>query len=172
MNAAEKGGLAVDPGEDLVTTFPHALSRTAKAWRRLMNVRLAGLGLSQAKWIALLLLDKSDGGIMQRELACSMGIECASLAGLLDRMATDGWIERRPCATDRRAKLVFLTGKSRATLDEIHRIARDVSQQLLADIPAAQLAACEQVLAAIEARALALIDANPGACERPDPNRG
>ncbi len=172
MNAAGSRGPSMDTGEGLVSTFPHALSRTAKAWRRLMNVRLAGLGLSQAKWIALLLLDKSDDGIMQRELACSMGIECASLAGLLDRMAADGWIERRPCATDRRAKLVFLTGKSRATLDEIHRIARDVSRQLLEDIPAAKLAACEQVLGAIEARALTLIDANPGACERPAPDAG
>lgn len=172
MNAAARGVPATDPGEDLVTTFPHALSRTAKAWRRLMNVRLAGLGLSQAKWIALLLLDKSDEGIMQRELACSMGIECASLAGLLDRMAADGWIERRPCSTDRRAKLVFLTGKSRATLAEIHRIARDVSRQLLEGIPAARLAACEQVLNAIESRALALIDSNAGECESPARNSG
>lgn len=143
--------------EDQVASFPHALSRTAKAWRRLMNVRLAGQGLSQAKWMALLTLDKAPEGVMQRELACNIGIECASLAGLLDRMAADGWVERPPCATDRRAKLVFLTGKSRAALDEIHRIARDVSRQLLQDIPADKLAACEQVLCAIEDQAQQLI---------------
>ena len=143
--------------EDQVSSFPHALSRTAKAWRRLMNVRLAELGLSQAKWMALLTLDKATEGVMQRELACNIGIECASLAGLLDRMAADGWVERRPCATDRRAKLVFLTGKSRAALDDIHRIARDVSRQLLQDIPADKLAVCEQVLRNIEAQAQGLI---------------
>ncbi len=147
--------------EDQVASFPHALSRTAKAWRRLMNVRLADLGLSQAKWMALLTLDKAPEGVMQRELACNIGIECASLAGLLDRMAADGWVERRPCATDRRAKLVFLTGKSRAALDEIHRIARDVSRQLLQDIPADKLAACEQVLCAIEDQAQQLISTVP-----------
>lgn len=143
--------------EDQVSSFPHALSRTAKAWRRLMNVRLAELGLSQAKWMALLTLDKATEGVMQRELACNIGIECASLAGLLDRMAADGWVERRPCATDRRAKLVFLTGKSRAALDDIHRIARDVSRQLLQDIPADKLAVCEQVLRNIEDQAHGLI---------------
>ena len=164
MSDAVKGDPAVGSEKGLVTSFPHALSRTAKAWRRMMNVRLAGLGLSQAKWIALLLLDKSDAGIMQRELACSMGIECASLAGLLDRMAADGWIERRPCSTDRRAKLVFLTGKSRATLDEIHRIAHEVSRQLLEDVPPAKLAVCEEVLTAIEARALLLTGADHGEC--------
>lgn len=160
MNGAEPTAPSQDEVTS-VTTFPHALSRTAKAWRRLMNVRLAGLGLSQAKWIALLLLDKSDDGIMQRELACSMGIECASLAGLLDRMAADGWIERRPCASDRRAKLVYLTGKSRTTLDEIHRIAREVSEQLLEGIPAEKLAACEEVLTAIEKQAQRLTAAVP-----------
>lgn len=162
MSARDQAG--VGGGEtNPVASFPHALSRTAKAWRRLMNVRLSGLGLSQAKWIALLLLDKAEDGIMQRELACSMGIECASLAGLLDRMAADGWIERRPCASDRRAKLVFLTRKSRTTLDEIHRIAAEVSRQLLEDIPDAKLAACEEVLAAIEERALGLVGAAPAA---------
>jgi len=145
--------------EDQVASFPHALSRTAKAWRRLMNVRLADLGLSQAKWMALLTLDKAPEGVMQRELACNIGIECASLAGLLDRMAADGWVERRPCATDRRAKLVFLTAKSRAAIDEIHRIARDVSRQLLQDIPADKLATCEQVLCTIEDQAQQLISA-------------
>lgn len=147
--------------EAQVSSFPHALSRTAKAWRRLMNVRLSELGLSQAKWMALLTLDKSPEGVMQRELACNIGIECASLAGLLDRMAADGWVERRPCATDRRAKLVFLTGKSRAALDEIHRIARDVSRQLLQGIPADKLADCEEVLCAIEDQAQALISDAP-----------
>ncbi len=164
MNAISSVDAATDSGQDPIASFPHALSRTAKAWRRLMNVRLAKLGLSQAKWIALLLLDKGDDGIMQRELACSMGIECASLAGLLDRMAADGWIERRPCSTDRRAKLVFLTDKSRAALDEIHRIAREVSRQLLEDVPSAKLAACEEVLRAIESRALLLIGADHEEC--------
>ena len=147
--------------ENQVASFPHALSRTAKAWRRLMNVRLADLGLSQAKWMALLTLDKAPEGVMQRELACNIGIECASLAGLLDRMAVDGWVERRPCATDRRAKLVFLTGKSREALEEIRRIARDVSRQLLQDIPADKLAVCEQVLCTIEDQAQHLISAVP-----------
>jgi len=159
MTAARRnGGSAAPPTpeEALVASFPHTLARTAKAWRRLMNERLAGLGLSQAKWTALLVLEKSSDGIKQCDLAGHMGIEGASLVGLLDRMAQDGWIERRPCAADRRAKLVFLSGKSRGTLEEIHRIGREVSRQLLGSIPASELAACERVLAAIGERAAGL----------------
>jgi len=134
-------------------SFPRTLYLTAKSWRRLMNERLRGLGLSQAKWTALLLLGKHPDGIVQRELACHMGIECASLVGLLDRMAADGWIERRPCAADRRANLVFLSAKSAATLDEIRRVAAEVARDLLGDIPAAELQACQNVLEAITGRA-------------------
>ena len=133
--------------------FPRTLSLTAKSWRRLMNERLSGLGLSQAKWTALLLLGKHPEGIVQRELACHMGIECGSLVGLLDRMAADGWIERRPCAADRRANLVFLSAKSAATLDRIRRVAADVTAELLGDIPAAELRACQKVLETIAERA-------------------
>jgi len=142
--------------EARVASFPHTLARTAKAWRRLMNERLGGLGLSQAKWTALLLLEKSSDGIKQCELAGHMGIEGASLVGLLDRMAQDEWIERRPCAADCRAKLVFLSEKSRGTLEEIHRIGREVSRQLLGRIPPSDLAACERVLEAIGERAAGL----------------
>lgn len=139
-----------------IESFPRTLAGTAKAWRRLMNDRLAVLGLSQAKWIALLHLEKSPQGVVQRELAEHMGIEGASLVGLLDRMAADGWIERRPCDADRRAKLVHLTAKSHRTLKEIHRIAAEVARQLLGEIPPAELATCERLLAAIGARAQSL----------------
>lgn len=155
--------------EGLLESFPRTLSRTAKSWHRLMNERLAGLGLSQAKWTALLLLDKSKDGLMQRELACHMGIEGASLVGLLDRMATDGWIERRPCAADRRANLVFLSAKSKGTLDKIHRIAEQANHELLDDIPAANLKACRAVLEAIGARAQSLTK-NPS--PQPQTNSG
>lgn len=137
-------------------SFPRTLYRTAKSWRRLMNARLSGLGLSQAKWTALLLIGKHPEGLVQRELACHMDIECASLVGLLDRMAADGWIERRPCATDRRANLVFLSAKSAATLDEIRRVAAEVARDLLGDIPAADLKSCQSVLDLILDRAQTL----------------
>ncbi|MGH8127345.1 MAG: MarR family winged helix-turn-helix transcriptional regulator [Gammaproteobacteria bacterium] len=118
-----------------------------------MNARLAELGLSQAKWTALLLLGKHPEGIVQRDLACHMDIECASLVGLLDRMAADGWIERRPCEADRRANLVFLSDKSTDTLEEIRRVATEVARDLLGDIPAADLKACQRVLDIILDRA-------------------
>ena len=143
----------------LLETFPRALHHTAKNWKRLMDERLRGLGLSQPRWMVLLYLSQHPQGMMQRELADWMDIECASLAGLLDRMAADGWIERRPCKTDRRANLVFLSAKSTATLGEIRRVAAQVTRDLLAGVPACDLQACRDLLDAINERAQALSSA-------------
>jgi MarR family transcriptional regulator for hemolysin len=147
--AAQHAG---DDATHLLEAFPRALHRTAKNWKRLMNARLCGLGLSQPRWMAMLYLSKHPEGLMQRELANQMDIECASLAGLLDRMATDGWVERRPCTTDRRANLVFLSLKSSSTLDQIRKVAAQVSQELLGDVPASDLEGCKVVLETINQR--------------------
>jgi len=140
----------------LLESFPRVLHHTAKNWKRLMDDRLRERGLSQPRWMAMLHLSKHPQGMMQRELADEMGIECASLAGLLDRMAADGWVERRPCQTDRRAKLVFLSAKSADTLDQIRRVAAQVTRDLLADVPAGELQACRKLLDAINERAQCL----------------
>jgi len=145
----------------LLESFPRALHHTARNWKRLMDDRLRGRGLSQPRWMAMLYLSKHPQGVMQRELADQMDIECASLVGLLDRMAADGWVERRPCRTDRRAKLVFLSAKSADTLDEIRRVAAQVTHDLLADVPASELKACQDLLDAINERAQCLSRTGP-----------
>lgn len=144
--------LAEGRARERLENFPRVLHQTAKNWKRLMDERLRGLGLSQPRWLAMLYLSRHPQGMMQRELADQMDIECASLAGLLDRMAADGWVERRPCETDRRANLVFLSAKSTATLDQIRRVAAQVTRDLLTDMPASDLAACHDILDAINER--------------------
>ena len=71
------------------------LGETGRAWRYRLDQRLKPLGLSQAKWITLLKLAGAEDGMTQKELAERLGIESPTLARLLDRMAADGWIERR-----------------------------------------------------------------------------
>lgn len=138
---------------DGVEHFPRMLFRAAKAWRRLMDARLSYLGLSQAKWLALVLLDKAGEGIKQRDLASQLGIECPTLVGLLDRMTADGWIERRASPVDRRANLVYLTSKAKSAIGDIYRTSRQVSVDLLGDIDREQLLLCEKLLATIQSRA-------------------
>ena len=81
---------------------------TARAWRTRLDQRLRPLGLSQGKWRTLMHLSQGGNKLTQKEIAERMGIEGATLAGLLDRLQNDGWVKRRGSAEDRRCKTVHL----------------------------------------------------------------
>ncbi len=136
--------------------FGTLLGETGRVWRHRLDQRLKPLGLSQAKWITLLKLSRSEGTMTQKELAERLCIEGPTLVKLLDRMAADGWIERRGSDTDRRSKTVHLRRKSRALLQRINAVAAQLSGELLEGIPPAELRSCMEVLARIKERALGL----------------
>jgi MarR family transcriptional regulator for hemolysin len=90
---------------------------------------------------------------MQKELAQRMGIEEPTLAGLLNRLESDGWIERQESPNDRRCKIVHLRKRSKTVLDEIFSTAHQLRDELLADVSAEHLAICMRVLNEIRAKA-------------------
>lgn len=126
---------------------------TARAWRTRLDQRLRPLGLSQGKWRTLIHLSQGGNKLTQKEIAELMGIEGATLAGLLDRLQEDGWIERRGSAADRRCKTVHLQRRSKAVLDKIFNTAHDLRAELIEDIPQGDLETCIRVLARIREKA-------------------
>lgn len=132
------------------------LGETGRAWRYRLDQRLKPLGLSQAKWITLLKLSCADDGMTQTELADRLGVEGPTLARLLDRMAADGWIERRESDADRRSKTVHLQPKACGLLERITAVAMQLNADLLEGVPAADLHCCREVLQRIKERALSL----------------
>ena len=133
--------------------FGITLAETARTWRHKLDQRLKPLGLSQARWVIILVLNRYGDGITQTELAEHAGIEGPTLVGLLDRMAKDGWLERRASETDRRAKTVHLTGKSQEVSVQIKQVARKLREELLADVPKDALVQVMQVLEGVKQRA-------------------
>jgi MarR family transcriptional regulator for hemolysin len=129
------------------------LVETARAWRTKLDQRLRPLGLSQGKWTTLVHLAWGGDKLTQRELASRIGIEEATLAGLLDRLQTDGWVERKPSAHDRRCKTVHLQPRSKKILSEIFDAAHALRQELIAEIPQSQLETCMRVLTRIRDKA-------------------
>ena len=144
------------------------LGETGRAWRYRLDQRLKPLGLSQAKWITLLKLSCADEGMTQTELADRLGVEGPTLARLLDRMAADGWIERRESDEDRRSKTVHLRPKACGLLERITAVAMQLNADLLDGVPAGDVRCCKEVLQRIKERALSLdsateaSDASPG----------
>ena len=128
------------------------LGETARLWRNKLDQRLKPLGLSQARWLALLQMKMASQNLTQKELSERMGIEGPSLVRLLDRMEEDGWVERQVSETDRRAKTVHLTDKADAMISEIKRIAAQLRKELLKGISTEQLETTCSVLENIKQR--------------------
>jgi len=136
-----------------IENFGILLAETARTWRHRLDQRLKPLGLSQARWVLILVLNRYGDGVTQTELAVRAGIEGPTLVGLLDRMAEDGWIERRASETDRRAKTVHLTDKAQEISVQIKQVARKLRQELLSDVPQEELTHVMQILEGIKQRA-------------------
>jgi MarR family transcriptional regulator for hemolysin len=96
-----------------------------------LDDRLAAQGASLWNWV-LLREASLAGGVSQRELAQRMRIEPPTLVRHLDKLADDGYVERRPDPDDRRIARVVVTPKGRARLVALHKEAEWVDRELRA----------------------------------------
>ena len=133
-----------------MNNFPMVLYETAAAWRNVLDKRLKPLGLSQAKWRALLFLSITDEPLTQIQLAKTLGLEAPTVVGLIDRLANEGWVIRQNAAHDRRVKIICLTEKAALTIGKIQHTANELSKELLAPLSAAELEACIATLQKIK----------------------
>ena len=90
----------------------------ARMLRTYADQRARQFGISRAQWVVLVRLDRSEG-LKQSELAEILDLQPISLTRLLDRLAENGLIERRPDPNDRRANRLYLTPAARPLLIEL-----------------------------------------------------
>jgi MarR family transcriptional regulator, transcriptional regulator for hemolysin len=94
-----------------------------------LDDRLNDHGASLWNWVLLREAMLADGA-SQRELARRMRIEPPTLVRHLDKLADDGFVERRPDPDDRRVVRVIVTSKGRARLTALHKVASRVDAEL------------------------------------------
>jgi MarR family transcriptional regulator for hemolysin len=146
---------------DPIPEFLLLLKALPRDWRAVIDRRLAPLGLSQAKWQPLLFLLRAEAPPTQAEIARHLDIESPTLVRLLDRLADDGWIERKNCAGDRRARRIHLTPRAQAVGAEIESIVGEVRRQLLQKISSAELRESIELLRRVHDNALRMLDETP-----------
>jgi DNA-binding MarR family transcriptional regulator len=83
---------------------------------RAVNDAMSGCGLSMARTKVLRRL-REQGPVRQNALAADFGLSPHSITDIVDGLERLGLAERRPDATDRRAKLVAITEAGEACLD-------------------------------------------------------
>ena len=125
--------------------FGMQLAQMSCGWRAELDRRLAGLGLSQARWLVLLHLARFDEAPTQRELAQSVGVEGPTLARLLDSLEAQGLVQRHSVVEDRRAKKIVLSDSARPLIEQIEAIATALRQELFVGIDEEEARICLRV---------------------------
>jgi DNA-binding MarR family transcriptional regulator len=119
--------------ENLERNFGFILNDVARLLRTAYDRRIKDLGLTRAQWWVLNHLYRHEGA-SQAELAEILEIERPSLGRLLDRLEEKGWVERRPCAQDRRAKRVYLTEADDGPIRQLRKVAAELRRDALAGL--------------------------------------
>lgn len=107
------------------------LTRLTRRWRKVLDMEVQAAGLTDATWRPLLHLHLLGDGTRQKDLAASVGIEGPSIVRLLDTLIAKGLIQRSEDATDRRAKLLYLTPKGKQSVARIQETVTSLENKLL-----------------------------------------
>ena len=87
-------------------------------------------GTSRAQWAVLVRIERSEG-LKQSELAEMLDLQPISLTRMLDRLADNGLIERRPDPNDRRANRLYLTPAARPLLEQLAGLGQEMMEVVL-----------------------------------------
>lgn len=131
--------------------FGQLVTRVARYWRRAIDQALAERGLSQATAMPLLVLSRLGGDRRQGEIADELGLEGPSLVRVVDMLLAEGLVARREDPTDRRAKLLSLTPRGQAQVDEIEDAILTLRARFFSEVSDEELAVMVRGLAKVEA---------------------
>jgi DNA-binding MarR family transcriptional regulator len=96
---------------------------------RAVNDEMSACGLSMARTKVLSRL-RDQGPSRQSVLAVDLGLAPHSITDIVDGLERQGLAERRPDATDRRAKLVAITAAGEACLAIAHATRERILKQI------------------------------------------
>ncbi|NQV60661.1 MAG: winged helix DNA-binding protein [Alphaproteobacteria bacterium] len=133
--------------------FGFRLGRLARLWRARLDKKMRPHGLTQARWVVLMYLQRGADGQQQKALAGFVGIEGPTLVHILDKLESQGLIERRQDEADRRGKTVHLTDEGWRMIGVLDDVAVELRSEHLAGISDADLAHCLAVFDRIQLQA-------------------
>ena len=91
-------------------------------------------GVTLPRFDLMAQLDRAPNGMTLGELSRRMMVSNGNVTGLVDRLAAQGLIKRRPSPTDRRAQLVSLTPEGRRVFRAMARSNAGWTADLFADL--------------------------------------
>jgi DNA-binding MarR family transcriptional regulator len=122
---------------------------------RLARERL-GLSQAQCRLLAVLAWHEGEAPLSQAEMAQKLGLTAMAVAGMCDRLAAAGWIERRAHPEDRRVNHLYIKPSARKALERALAIGDELTERTLAGLAPAERA---QLLALLATARLGLVAA-------------
>lgn len=107
----------------------------AKAHQRAQGVLkgyLQNFGLTPMQCLFMEALWEEDG-LSVGEIGRRIALDTATLAGVLDRMVTAGWVRRESDPDDGRMARVYLTEKARAAVSSLAAVIERTNSELLSN---------------------------------------
>lgn len=92
-------------------------------------------------------------GMSQEQLARHVCVDKCSVTRHLSRLEEGGYVERRPSETDKRATLVYPTGKLEDMLPKVREVNREWSDYILEGLSEEEIRQFEETLLKIARRA-------------------
>lgn len=137
--------------------FIYQMVETARLMRNHVDHRAREHGTTRAQWGVLARLRRQEG-LNQAALAEQMELQPISLARLLDRLQSQGLIERRADPSDRRAYRLYLTAPGRDLVNDLDSVRSQIADEMLGDVPDSTLITALDLLAEIREAARARRD--------------
>lgn len=125
--------------------FTGRLNLIARRYRTRLNEVLRAIGQSQARWDALFWISVSSEGATQSDLAERIGVEGPTLVAMLHKLEQEGLVERQQVEGDRRAKTIRLSSAGEEALARMAALSGPFRDDILAEIPDADLKVCLKV---------------------------
>lgn len=124
--------------------------------RIVVDRALKPLGITRSQWWVLAFLSRRDG-MTQTALAADLDLTKVAIGGLVERMETGGFVERRGDSSDARARRVYLTRAGTKLVNTIRANVDRVENEILVSVSDDDLASAANVLLSIKETLLEMI---------------
>ena len=124
------------------------LAIIARQMRAHFDDAVADLGVTRSQWTVIAVVS-SRPGVTQRVVAEALEISEASAGRLIDRLVTEGFVERRRKEDDKRAHAVYLTDKGERLTGQLAELGLDSEAAAYEGIATEDLDKLEELLETI-----------------------
>ena len=126
--------------------FLFTLGELQRLVRAYADKAAARFGITRAQWAVIAKVERNEG-MKQSELAEQMEMQPITLTRLIDKLCSQGWIERRGDATDRRVNRLYLKPAAQPLLAKLGELKSELTGTALEGISPADV---ERLLSQLE----------------------